>query len=44
MIAILLLLAAAGIRTFINLADTPQTILGFTGFGDTYYSRQQYLH
>ena len=31
---------AAGVKTFINLADNEETLLGYEGFHDSYYSRQ----
>ena len=34
---------AAGVRTFINLADNEETMKGYEGFADTYYSRQNIL-
>ena len=30
----------AGVKTFINLADNEETLLGYEGFHDSYYSRQ----
>ena len=35
--------AAAGVKTFINLADNLETILQYEGFSDSYYSRQNYI-
>jgi len=31
---------AAGVKTFINLADNEETLLGYEGFHDSYYSQQ----
>ncbi len=30
----------AGVKTFINLADSPETMQGYEGFAESYYSRQ----
>ena len=35
--------AAAGVKTFINLADSKETLLGYEGFGESYYSRQSVI-
>ena len=32
--------AAAGVKTFINLADNEETMKGYEGFADSYYSKQ----
>ncbi len=35
--------AAAGVKTFINLADSKETLLGYEGFGESYYSTQSVI-
>ena len=34
---------AAGIKTFMNLADSLEIMQGYEGFSDTYYSKQAYI-
>ena len=35
--------AAAGVKTFINLADNAETMQGYEGFADSYYAKQQII-
>lgn len=34
---------AAGVKTFINLADNEETLAGYEGYGDSYYSQQSHI-
>ena len=33
----------AGVKTFVNLADAEETMKGYEGFADSYYSKQNYI-
>lgn len=33
----------AGVKTFVNLADAEETMKGYEGFTDSYYSKQNYI-
>lgn len=35
--------AAAGVKTFVNLADNTETMQAYEGFADTYYAKQQII-